>query len=122
MLHAPGPGLLHLPAGHTGCCPAEASNGTLLIMVGSEAPPEECAAWPVLKSLGKNPQHMGPVGTAAATKLALNQLIAALTVSFVCEAHLLQSDNSQSCGRDPIFLWPCELVCSALCPQPGGQR
>ena len=65
-------------------------------MVGSEANPEECAAWPVLKSLGRNPQHMGPVGTAAATKLALNQLIAALTVRLLCEAHLLQNANSQS--------------------------
>ncbi len=45
----------------------EASKGALLIIV--------------LASLGKEPMHMGAVGTAAATKLALSQLIASLTVS-----------------------------------------
>ena len=59
----------------------EASKGALLIMVGSENDPQDSRAWPVLASLGKEPMHMGPVGTAAATKLALNQLIASLTVS-----------------------------------------
>lgn len=58
----------------------EASKGTLLIMVGSETNPQESKAWPVLTKLGKEPMHMGAVGTAAATKLALNQLIASLTV------------------------------------------
>ncbi len=50
-------------------------------MVGSENDPQDSRAWPVLASLGKEPMHMGAVGTAAATKLALNQLIASLTVS-----------------------------------------
>ena len=59
----------------------EASKGALLIMVGSENDPQDSRAWPVLASLGKEPMHMGAVGTAAATKLALNQLIASLTVS-----------------------------------------
>ena len=58
----------------------EASKGALLIMVGSESDPQDSRAWPVLASLGKEPMHMGAVGTAAATKLALNQLIASLTV------------------------------------------
>lgn len=58
----------------------EASKGTLLIMVGSETSPQDSKAWPVLTKLGKEPMHMGAVGTAAATKLALNQLIASLTV------------------------------------------
>lgn len=49
-------------------------------MVGSENDPQDSRAWPVLASLGKEPMHMGAVGTAAATKLALNQLIASLTV------------------------------------------
>jgi len=49
--------------------------------VGSENDPQDSRAWPVLASLGKEPMHMGAVGTAAATKLALNQLIASLTVS-----------------------------------------
>ena len=59
----------------------EASKGTLLIMVGSETNPQDSKAWPVLTQLSQEPKHMGPVGTAAATKLALNQLIASLTVS-----------------------------------------
>ena len=50
-------------------------------MVGSENDPQDSRAWPVLASLGKEPMHMGAVGTAAATKLALSQLIASLTVS-----------------------------------------
>ena len=59
----------------------EASKGALLIMVGSGTNPQDSRAWPVLTKLGKEPMHMGVVGTAAATKLALNQLIASLTVS-----------------------------------------
>ena len=62
----------------------EASKGALLIMVGSETQPESSRAWPVLALLGKEPMHMGAVGTAAATKLALNQLIASLTVNQPC--------------------------------------
>ena len=54
-------------------------------MVGSETKPQDSRAWPVLTKLGKEPMHMGAVGTAAATKLALNQLIASLTVS-ICDA------------------------------------
>lgn len=57
-------------------------------MVGSKTKPQESKAWSVLTKLGKEPMHMGAVGTAAATKLALNQLIASLTVrdnwSFLC--------------------------------------
>lgn len=59
----------------------EASRGTLLIMVGSETNPQDSKAWPVLTKLSQEPKHMGTIGTAAATKLALNQLIASLTVS-----------------------------------------
>ena len=59
----------------------EASKGSLLIMIGSEGDPKGSRAWPVLTLLGQEPKHMGGVGTAAATKLALNQLIASHTVS-----------------------------------------
>ncbi len=67
----------------------EASKGALLIMVGSETKPEDSRAWPVLALLGKEPKHMGAVGTAAATKLALNQLIASLTVSTIRDSSVL---------------------------------
>ena len=72
----------------------EASKGTLLIMVGSEGDPKDSKAWPVLTMLGQDPKHMGAVGTAAATKLALNQLIASLTVSsFFCHNQFILSLN-----------------------------
>ncbi len=40
------------------------------------------AWWPLLLALGQEPNihYIGPVGTAAGVKLALNQLIASLTV------------------------------------------
>lgn len=72
----------------------EASKGALLIMVGSETQPESSRAWPVLALLGKEPMHMGAVGTAAATKLALNQLIASLTVGFSTSLGLLQRNGA----------------------------
>ncbi|DBA81051.1 hypothetical protein WJX79_009685 [Trebouxia sp. C0005] len=72
----------------------EASKGALLIMVGSENDPQDSRAWPVLTSLGKEPMHMGAVGTAAATKLALNQLIASLTVGFSTSLGLLQRNGA----------------------------
>ncbi|KAL3135877.1 hypothetical protein ABBQ32_007434 [Trebouxia sp. C0010 RCD-2024] len=72
----------------------EASKGTLLIMVGSKTKPQESKAWSVLTKLGKEPMHMGAVGTAAATKLALNQLIASLTVGFSTSLGLLQRNGA----------------------------
>lgn len=58
----------------------QVESGTLQIMVGSS--PEQFQRWsPVLQHLG-TPQHIGPVGSAAALKLALNQLIASLTAGF----------------------------------------
>jgi 3-hydroxyisobutyrate dehydrogenase-like beta-hydroxyacid dehydrogenase len=59
----------------------EARAGRLLIMVGAAAELFERFA-PLLKSLGPDPRLIGPPGTAAAVKLALNQLIAGLTASF----------------------------------------
>lgn len=59
----------------------EAQNGTLLVMVGSSD--DHYQQWqPLLQQFGEQPRHIGPVGTAAALKLALNQLIAALTSAF----------------------------------------
>lgn len=59
----------------------EAAAGKLLVMVGARTSPETSLAWPVLTALGLSPQYIGDVGTAAAVKLSLNQLIASLTVS-----------------------------------------
>ncbi len=45
---------------------------------------------PVLAALGGEPRHLGPVGAALTTKLALNQLIASLTHAFSLSLHLVQ--------------------------------
>ncbi len=55
---------------------AEAKSGRLLVMVGgTEARLAHLRPW--LTALDPDPLHVGPVGQAAALKLALNQLIAA---------------------------------------------
>jgi 3-hydroxyisobutyrate dehydrogenase len=59
----------------------EAKAGKLIVMVG--ASPEQFQQWvSLLQHFGPDPLLIGPVGTAAAAKLALNQLIAALTTAF----------------------------------------
>ena len=59
----------------------EAKAGTLLVMVGSsEAQYDQMQ--PLFKCLGETPRHVGLVGSAAALKLSLNQLIGALTTAF----------------------------------------
>ncbi|PIG94758.1 NAD(P)-dependent oxidoreductase [Gloeocapsopsis sp. IPPAS B-1203] len=59
----------------------EATAGKLIVMVG--ATPEQFQRWlPLLQNFGSEPLHIGEVGTAAAVKLALNQLIASLTTAF----------------------------------------
>ena len=59
----------------------EAQAGTLLVMVGST--PAQFQQWqPLLQCFGPAPRLIGPVGTAAAVKLALNQLIGSLTAAF----------------------------------------
>lgn len=67
----------------------EALAGTLQLMVGGEAAALERAR-PLLAHLGGEPHHLGPVGAALTTKLALNQLIASLTHSFSLSLHLVQ--------------------------------
>ena len=59
----------------------EAKTGTLIIMAGGSKDVFE-AALPVLQALGSAPRYIGPTGSAAALKLAMNQLIAALTAGF----------------------------------------
>jgi 3-hydroxyisobutyrate dehydrogenase len=71
---------------------AEARAGTLLIMVGAEA--AHFAEWePFLRSLGSEVRLIGPVGTAALLKLALNQLIAAETAAFALSLGLIRSEG-----------------------------
>jgi len=67
----------------------EALAGTLQLMAGGTAAALE-RAQPVLADLGGAPHHLGPVGAALSTKLALNQLIASLTHSFSLSLHLVQ--------------------------------
>jgi len=59
----------------------EAKQGSLIIMAGG---PREVfnEVLPVLKVLGSAPRYIGEVGSGAALKLAMNQLIAALTAGF----------------------------------------
>lgn len=59
----------------------EATTGTLIVMAGG---PKEVfdEALQVLMVLGSEPRHIGETGSAAALKLAMNQLIASLTAGF----------------------------------------
>lgn len=67
----------------------EALAGCLQVMVGGDLADLERAR-PVLMALGGEPRHLGPVGAALHTKLALNQLIASLTHSFSLALHVVQ--------------------------------
>jgi len=59
----------------------QAKEGTLIVMVGSsEAQFEQ---WqPLFSHFSQQIRHVGGIGSAAALKLALNQLIASLTIAF----------------------------------------
>ncbi|QSJ16397.1 NAD(P)-dependent oxidoreductase [Nostoc sp. UHCC 0702] len=59
----------------------EAKNGKLIVMVGAELEQYQNHLQ-LLQNFGPEPLLIGPVGAAAALKLALNQLIASLTTSF----------------------------------------
>lgn len=59
----------------------EAKTGTLIIMAGGSKDVFEDAL-PALQVLGTTPRYIGETGSAAALKLAMNQLIAALTAGF----------------------------------------
>jgi 3-hydroxyisobutyrate dehydrogenase len=59
----------------------EAENGKLIVMIGGS--PEQFERWlELLRCFGPDPRLIGPVGQAASLKLAMNQLIAALTAAF----------------------------------------
>lgn len=61
--------------------PPEAESGQLHVLVG--ATPGQYEEWrPLLQALSPAPQYIGPVGKAAAFKLALNQILAAEAAAF----------------------------------------
>ena len=59
----------------------EAKTGTLIIMAGGSKDVFENVL-PTLQVLGSAPRYIGETGSAAALKLAMNQLIASLTAGF----------------------------------------
>lgn len=68
---------------------AEARSGILLVMVGGTEG-QFVRVDPLLRSLGREPRLIGPVGSAATLKLALNQLIAAEISAFALSLGLVQ--------------------------------
>jgi 3-hydroxyisobutyrate dehydrogenase-like beta-hydroxyacid dehydrogenase len=70
----------------------EVKSGELIIMVaGSENAYHQTLL--MLRGLGKEVEHLGPVGKAAAAKLAMNQLIASLTVGFSQSLGLIRAEG-----------------------------
>lgn len=70
----------------------EATCGQLLIMGGARPETWE-KTLPLLQILGTNPTYIGSIGSAAALKLALNQMIGALTVGFAQSLGYLQAQQ-----------------------------
>jgi len=86
---------------------AEASAGRLVVMVA--APPPLFERWlPLLRQLGPEPRLVGPIGQAAALKLALNQLIATITTAYATGLGLVRRS-----GVD-LALWADVVRASAL--------
>lgn len=74
---------------------AEAKAGRLLVMVGGKA--EHVERWDeVLKCFCEEPLLVGPIGQAAALKLALNQLIAAHITAFSLSLGLVQRSGVEA--------------------------
>ena len=70
----------------------QVKEGALILMVG--ATQAQFEQWQdLLKVLGPSPQLMGSVGAAAATKLAMNQLIGTLTSAFSMSLGLAQREG-----------------------------
>lgn len=71
---------------------SEVKAGKLLVMVGATL--EQFQQWlPTFQHFGAEPLFIGPVGTAAALKLALNQLISALTAGFALSLSFVQQQG-----------------------------
>lgn len=70
----------------------EAKAGRLIVMVGSTS--EQFDQWrSLLQAFGSEPKYIGTVGTAAAVKLALNQLIGSLTTAFATSLSFVQQQG-----------------------------
>jgi 3-hydroxyisobutyrate dehydrogenase len=70
----------------------EVKNGTLLVMVGStESQFNKYVT--LLRNFSTEPQLIGEVGTASALKLALNQLISALTSGFALSLAMVEKEG-----------------------------
>lgn len=71
----------------------QAKEGKLTVMVGGT--PEQFQRWSdLLQNFGSDPLLIGSVGTAAAVKLALNQLIASLTSAFALSLGFVQRQGA----------------------------
>ena len=70
----------------------QALSGTLLVMAGGETN-DFAQQHKLLTHLSEHPIHVGPVGSGAATKLALNQMIASLTHSFSLSLRFIQQSG-----------------------------
>jgi 3-hydroxyisobutyrate dehydrogenase len=67
----------------------QAQAGSLVVMVGGTD--AQVVRWrELLTTFGPEPRHIGPLGKAAALKLALNQLIGSLTGAFALSLGLVQ--------------------------------
>jgi 3-hydroxyisobutyrate dehydrogenase len=71
----------------------QVKTGTLLVMVGCDLPQQYLNYTSLFKALGENPIHVGKIGTAAALKLALNQLIGSLTTAFALSLKFVQNEG-----------------------------
>jgi len=84
-------GGVYLEAPVLGSIP-EARSGRLIVMVaGPEPAYQHCLL--MLRCLGKDVEYIGAVGQAAATKLAMNQLIASLTAGFSQSLGLIRAEG-----------------------------
>lgn len=70
----------------------QVKSGSLILMVGA-TPEQFDRCLPVLECFGPSPKLMGPVGTAATAKLAMNQLIGSLTAAFSMSLGLVQKEG-----------------------------
>lgn len=84
-------GVAYLEAPVLGSRP-EAAKGTLQVMAGGE-PEVFLRCLPFLRDCGPDPIRVGSVGQAATLKLALNQLIAALTTGFALSLGLVRREG-----------------------------
>lgn len=84
-------GASYLEAPVLGSIP-EAKSSKLIVMVG--ATPEQYTQWrSLLQCFGPDPLYVGSVGSAAALKLAMNQLIGCLTAAFAQSLGLIQQER-----------------------------